>query len=266
VASALRHATLNQDLTQDLTGVYNAPEANAYPMSSYSYMITPTAGFDPAKGNVLGGWIIYIACAGQQKAASLGYSPLPPNLIKADFDAVYRIPGHPATPPIDYAHCPNPNLPHDGGGGDGNSTTPPSGGDSTTAPGDGSTSAPAAGTTVPAGTLPPGEGDTSEFGTQPLPAGVEVTTLDTAGQQAAFEAGLKNAAYAEPKPALPLVVAALSVLLVVFLPVVLEVRRSPRTTKTIQVDRPPTGPTNTGPTDAGSAGAGPEGIGDADDR
>ena len=263
VATALKHAVLNQDLTQNLTGVYNAPEPTAYPMSSYSYMITPTRDFDPAKGNVLGGWIIYIVCAGQQKAAPLGYSPLPANLIHFAFDAVNRIPGHPPTPPIDYAHCPNPNLPHSGGGGGGgHTTTPPGGGGNTTTPpgGGGNTTTPpgGGGTTAPGGgTLPPGGGTGTDggFGGQTLPPGVQVTTLDAAGQQAAFEAGLKNAAYAQPKPALPLVVAALGVLLVVFLPVMLQVRRGPRAARTIRVERPSTAPSDPAPTGPGDADA-----------
>ena len=42
VAIALKHAHLNPDSTQELGDVYTAPEANAYPISSYSYMIVPT--------------------------------------------------------------------------------------------------------------------------------------------------------------------------------------------------------------------------------
>ena len=95
-----KHATLNRDLTQNLMGVYRAPEANAYPLASYSYLITPTSGIDPAKGAVLAKWIIYIACAGQREAAPLGYSPLPPNLVQAVFSAVKRIPGAPTTPAL----------------------------------------------------------------------------------------------------------------------------------------------------------------------
>lgn len=110
VATALTHATLHSDLTQDLSAVYAAPEPNAYPMSSYSYLITPTAGFDPAKGAVLGTWLIYIACAGQREAAPLGYSPLPPNLVQDVFDAERRIPGAPPVPPLDAEHCPNPTV------------------------------------------------------------------------------------------------------------------------------------------------------------
>ena len=110
VATALTHATLHSDLTQDLTNVYRAPEQNAYPMSSYSYLITQTDGFDPAKGAVLGTWMIYIACGGQREAAPLGYSPLPRNLVQDVFDGVSRIPGAPTPPPIDAAHCPNPTI------------------------------------------------------------------------------------------------------------------------------------------------------------
>lgn len=119
VALALTHALLHPDLTQDLTQVYRAPEANAYPMSSYSYMITACSGgwptcvgssISPDRGAALGAFIIYIACSGQREAAPLRYSPIPPNLVQADFDAVRRIPGAPAPPPIDAAHCPNPTV------------------------------------------------------------------------------------------------------------------------------------------------------------
>src|SRR5207342_1977250 len=53
VSTALQHAQLYADRTQNLTGVYNAPEGNAYPMSSYSYIVTPTTegfGFTADKG------------------------------------------------------------------------------------------------------------------------------------------------------------------------------------------------------------------------
>jgi phosphate transport system substrate-binding protein len=114
---ALTHATFNSDRTQNLTGVYQAPEATAYPISSYSYMITQTTGFDPAKGKTLGEFILYFACAGQQEAAPLGYSPLPPNLVEGDFAAVRAIPGAPSPPPL--SQCNNPTITHHQNGGPG---------------------------------------------------------------------------------------------------------------------------------------------------
>jgi phosphate ABC transporter phosphate-binding protein len=100
VATALTHAHLHDDLTQDLGDVYTAPEPNAYPVSSYSYLIAPKSNMDAAKGEVLGKFIVYVVCEGQQKSALLGYSPLPPNLVQTAFDAVNRINGHAPTPDL----------------------------------------------------------------------------------------------------------------------------------------------------------------------
>ena len=117
-ATALRHARIQPDLISDLSGVHTAPEPNAYPIAGYSYMITPTKaqyGFTPQKGAVLGKFILYMACAGQQKAAQLGYSPLTPVLVRGVFAAVRRIPGAPAPPPI--SQCANPTITGHGSGG-----------------------------------------------------------------------------------------------------------------------------------------------------
>lgn len=114
VATALTHAKLHSDLTQDLTSVYSAPEASAYPVSSYSYLITPTSKMDPAKGKVLGNFIKYVVCQGQNQAPLLGYSPIPPNLVQVAFDAINRINGHDPTPDLNTQAgrdaCPNPTF------------------------------------------------------------------------------------------------------------------------------------------------------------
>jgi phosphate transport system substrate-binding protein len=111
VAIALQGVTLNSDGTQNLDGVYTFPDARSYPVSSYSYMIVPTttAGrMTTAKGTTLSKFILYFVCVGQQKAAQLGYSPLPKNLVQIAFNSVNKIPGHVAPPPIDQ--CDNPTI------------------------------------------------------------------------------------------------------------------------------------------------------------
>ncbi len=111
VAIALKGATLNADLTQNLIGVYTNANPNTYPVSSYSYLIVPTSTakpFSTAKGTTLSKFIIYMVCPGQQKAAQLGYSPLPENLVQAAFNVVRKIPGHIEPPAIDQ--CDNPNI------------------------------------------------------------------------------------------------------------------------------------------------------------
>jgi phosphate ABC transporter phosphate-binding protein len=104
-------------LTQKLRGVYNNADPRAYPLSSYSYMIIPTAvegTFTAEKGKTLGAFAYYFLCAGQQQADVLGYSPLPINLVKAGLSQVRRIPGV-NVQSIDVTKCNNPTFSASGG-------------------------------------------------------------------------------------------------------------------------------------------------------
>lgn len=116
VAVALTKATINDDLTQELAGVYNNTDTRTYPLSSYSYMIIPTSTDAPMnvdKGKSLSTFINYFLCEGQQKAEVLGYSPLPINLVQAGFEQVRKIPGFVEPPGGDLSACNNPTF--DGG-------------------------------------------------------------------------------------------------------------------------------------------------------
>ena len=122
VAVALLSAKINGDasspdyLTQQLDGVYTSGDPRTYPMSSYSYMLIPTAvesGFTLNKGLTLAGFANYFLCEGQQQADQLGYSPLPINLVQAGLAQVTKIPGgDPAS--IDIRKCNNPTFASDG--------------------------------------------------------------------------------------------------------------------------------------------------------
>lgn len=118
VALTLLDAKVRPDLTQDLSQVYGDPDPRAYPLSSYSYLITPqatTADFGPDKGRSLSEFAYYALCEGQQHVDAMGYSPLPVNLVQAAADQVNQIPG--ATQKIkstDLRNCHNPTLSADG--------------------------------------------------------------------------------------------------------------------------------------------------------
>jgi phosphate transport system substrate-binding protein len=122
VAVSLLGAQINSDpsspdyLTQQLDGVYGNPDPRTYPLSSYSYMIIPTAleyGFTENKGLTLAAFTNYFLCEGQQQAEVLGYSPLPINLVTAGLDQVRKIPGgDPAS--VNIAKCNNPTFSPDG--------------------------------------------------------------------------------------------------------------------------------------------------------
>jgi phosphate transport system substrate-binding protein len=110
-AVALEGARLLPDLEQELDGVYTNTLADTYPISAYSYLITQEATEQPQKGAVLGQFIEFIACKGQQAAGQLGYSPLPPNLVQDDFNAIDRINGAAKAPAAPTAsNCPNPYI------------------------------------------------------------------------------------------------------------------------------------------------------------
>lgn len=117
VAVALLKAQINTTpgpnyLTQDLDQVYVDTDPRAYPISSYSYFVIPTAvqdGFTTAKGLTLGAFTDYALCEGQQKAPALGYSPLPINLVEDGMTEIKRIPGAQAKS-INIASCNNPTF------------------------------------------------------------------------------------------------------------------------------------------------------------
>lgn len=122
VAVSLLSARINNDsssqayLTQILTGVYRSKDPRTYPLSSYSYLIVPTAvegNFTTAKGGTLGAFAYYFLCEGQRQAEALGYSPLPINLVRAGLEQVRRIPGVQAQS-IDIGKCNNPTFSSDG--------------------------------------------------------------------------------------------------------------------------------------------------------
>ncbi|MFE2539656.1 phosphate ABC transporter substrate-binding protein PstS [Actinacidiphila glaucinigra] len=113
VAVGLLKADINpKTLTQELTGVYRDSDPRTYPLSSYSYMIVPTAveaNFSKQKGKTLGAFAYYFLCQGQQHVDDLGYSPLPVNLVKAGLQQVRRIPGVDVES-VNIKNCHNPTF------------------------------------------------------------------------------------------------------------------------------------------------------------
>jgi phosphate transport system substrate-binding protein len=74
VTSALAYATQNTDGSQNLD--FDGLGANVYNPSTYSYLLTPTAGWSTAKGATLSQFLDYALTLGQQEAPSIGYAPL----------------------------------------------------------------------------------------------------------------------------------------------------------------------------------------------
>jgi phosphate transport system substrate-binding protein len=124
VAVALLNAKINSDLTQQLHDVYVGNDPRNYPLSSYSYMIlpkdtsetNPASHFNTEKGRTFSEFAAYFLCEGQQQADTLGYSPLPINLVQAGVKQINEVPGSTRKlNPNNLAHCNNPTVSPDGG-------------------------------------------------------------------------------------------------------------------------------------------------------
>jgi phosphate transport system substrate-binding protein len=57
--------------------ITNAPGANSYPISSFTWLLVPLKSPDAAKGKVLRDLLSWIVKSGESEAASLSYAPLP---------------------------------------------------------------------------------------------------------------------------------------------------------------------------------------------
>jgi len=186
-AEALLKATLLPDLEQLLTGVYTDTDPNAYPISAYSYLVTQESQMNASRGAVLGRFIEFIACQGQQSAQQLGYSPLPPNLVEDDFQGISRING--AAPPPSTVNASTCNDPYvalfDGAapGGSSGSTSGPAPGPR---PGAVTGTTPASSSRGPGGPSSTGGVTSSTVGTSSTAAtssttGASSTTTDSTG-------------------------------------------------------------------------------------
>jgi len=108
VAVALQKAVINDDptspdyLTQKLDQVYVNPAPQAYPLSSYSYMIIPTGvsgsgktqeqrASTTAKRQTIAEFLNYSICNGQAEVGPIGYSALPLNLVQAGFGQIAKL-------------------------------------------------------------------------------------------------------------------------------------------------------------------------------
>jgi phosphate transport system substrate-binding protein len=72
--------------------ITNAPGANAYPISSFTYLLIPTHPSDAAKEKVLKDLLSWIIKSGEGEASGLSYAPLPPTLADKVLNTVYSLP------------------------------------------------------------------------------------------------------------------------------------------------------------------------------
>jgi ABC-type phosphate transport system substrate-binding protein len=116
VTAGLRTAVPQNDPSTNTVGTFtldfNDTDPQAYFPATYSYVIAPTGGFDPAKGSTLGEFLCYAVTTGQQMASLLAYAPLSSQLVHIAEDSIARIPGAPDAATCDAGGLgPGANLP-----------------------------------------------------------------------------------------------------------------------------------------------------------
>lgn len=85
-------AAVQFNSTDFRVSITNAPGANAYPISSFSYLLIPTdPGRDAAKRRVLKDLLSWIVKSGESEASPLSYAPLPPELVHKELSVIYSL-------------------------------------------------------------------------------------------------------------------------------------------------------------------------------
>ncbi len=86
VASALAYATQQSNGTHVLN--FNGAGKYVYNPSTYSYLLTPTTGWNSAKGKTMSNYVNYVLTLGQQLAPKFGYASLGLSLERYGIDQV----------------------------------------------------------------------------------------------------------------------------------------------------------------------------------
>ncbi len=89
VTAAAATAKIPPDYRVSIT---DAPGPNAYPISSFTYLLIPTQPKDMAKEKVIKDMLNWIITSGESEASSLSYAPLPQNLAAKVLKTVYALP------------------------------------------------------------------------------------------------------------------------------------------------------------------------------
>lgn len=71
--------------------ITNAPGANAYPISSFTYLLIPVSGTNAENRKVLKDMLSWILKSGESEVSALSYAPLPENLVQKELNTVYSL-------------------------------------------------------------------------------------------------------------------------------------------------------------------------------
>jgi phosphate transport system substrate-binding protein len=85
-------ATVKQIPADYRVSITNAPGAQAYPISSFTWILVPLHPQDAAKGKVLKDFLNWMLNSGQSEVSGLYYAPLPKELVAKEHVTVNNLP------------------------------------------------------------------------------------------------------------------------------------------------------------------------------
>jgi phosphate transport system substrate-binding protein len=92
IASTTAAAASVKNMPADLrVSITNPPGADAYPISSFSWIIAPMQDPNAANGKVLKDLLSWIVKSGQSYSAALYYAPLPENVATRELELIYSM-------------------------------------------------------------------------------------------------------------------------------------------------------------------------------
>jgi phosphate transport system substrate-binding protein len=71
--------------------ITNAPGKEAYPISSFTWLLIPSQSKDPAKGKILSDFLNWMLADGETMTAALAYAPLPENVAAKVKEAIKQV-------------------------------------------------------------------------------------------------------------------------------------------------------------------------------
>lgn len=71
--------------------ITNSPGKDAYPISSFTWLLIPAQSKDPAKGKILADFLNWMASDGQKMTTALAYAPLPESVTAKEKETIKQI-------------------------------------------------------------------------------------------------------------------------------------------------------------------------------
>lgn len=84
-------ASIKQMPADYRVSITNAPGANAYPISSFTYLLIPIKGTNPQNRAVMKDLFSWILKNGESQVSALSFAPLPQNLVDKELKTVYSL-------------------------------------------------------------------------------------------------------------------------------------------------------------------------------